>query len=47
MYGKLSFFIGLYDLLEEDLIKVIEEVRSIGKVLRFFIFTLLAFIPKK
>lgn len=32
----IEFFIGFYELLEEDLIKVIEEVRNSGKVQEAF-----------
>jgi hypothetical protein len=40
-------FIGLYDLLENDLMRVLEEVRSSGKVSRDFNSTFLALIPNK
>jgi hypothetical protein len=43
----MEFFIGFYDLIEEDLIRVIEEVKGIRKVLRAFNSTFIALIPKK
>jgi hypothetical protein len=41
-----EIFIGFYDLLEDDLIRVIEEVKSSSKVLGIFNVTFLALIPK-
>jgi hypothetical protein len=43
----MELFIGFYDLVEEDLIRIIEKVRVSGKVLGAFNSTFLALIPKK
>lgn len=42
-----EFFISFYDLLKEDLIRVIEEEKSTRSVLGVFNSTFLALIPKK
>eukprot|EP01018_Ginkgo_biloba_P022601 Gb_35090 [translate_table: standard] len=43
----IEFYSGFYDLLEEDLLRVIEEVKNSGKVSRSLNATFLDLIPKK
>jgi hypothetical protein len=42
-----DFFLGFYDFIEDYLIRVVEETRSVWKVLGSFNATFLAFIPNK
>jgi hypothetical protein len=45
--AQIEFFIAFYELLEEDLIKVIKEERRTRKVLGVFNSTFPTLIPKK
>jgi hypothetical protein len=42
-----DFFLGFYDLMEEDLLRVVEEVQTSGKVWGDCNYIFLALIPKK
>eukprot|EP01018_Ginkgo_biloba_P003770 Gb_15008 [translate_table: standard] len=41
-----EFFLGFYEVIEEDLMSVIEESRSSGRILAAFNTTFIALIPK-
>ena len=43
----IEFFQGFYDLVKEDLLKIVQESQRVGKVLGALNFTFLALIPKK
>jgi hypothetical protein len=43
----IEFFLGFYDSVEENLLRVIEEVKSFSKMPRNFNATFVALIPKK
>jgi hypothetical protein len=48
LHGWLDeFFIGLLEILEEDLLRVVKESMVLGKVLAAFNLTFIALIPKK
>jgi hypothetical protein len=42
-----ELYLGFYELLEEDLLRVIEESRSLGKVLEALNTIIIALIPKR
>jgi hypothetical protein len=42
-----EFFLGFYDLIKEDLLKVIQESQQSGKIIGSFNNTFLKLIPKK
>jgi hypothetical protein len=42
-----EFFLGFYDLLKEDLLKVVKESQASGRIFGPLNKTFLAFIPKK
>ena len=43
----IEFFQGFYDLVKEDLLKIVQESQRVGKVLGALNSTFLALIPKK
>jgi hypothetical protein len=46
MDGRRIFFIGFYEVIEEDLMRVIEESKGNGRVLATFNSTIVSLIPK-
>jgi hypothetical protein len=43
----IKLFIGIYELVEEDLMRLLEEVQRTGKILENVVLHFLALIPKK